>query len=134
MSETPRRIQRSRAKGWRMPKGAVYVGRGSRWGNPWTWNQTERGGPWQVWNTSRTRRECLKRTEKAARDQCVAYFRAACTPPFGALSGSLDFDVADIVRLRGKSLACWCRLDKPCHADVLLEIANRPLRCETPDA
>jgi hypothetical protein len=30
--------------------------------------------------------------------------------------------------LRGKNLACWCPLDQPCHADVLLEIANR----ETP--
>lgn len=27
--------------------------------------------------------------------------------------------------LRGKNLACWCKLDSPCHADVLLEIANR---------
>jgi hypothetical protein len=26
--------------------------------------------------------------------------------------------------LRGKDLACWCPLDEPCHADVLLEIAN----------
>lgn len=26
--------------------------------------------------------------------------------------------------LRGKNLACWCPLDQPCHADVLLEIAN----------
>jgi len=26
--------------------------------------------------------------------------------------------------LRGKNLACWCRIDQPCHADVLLEIAN----------
>jgi len=26
--------------------------------------------------------------------------------------------------LRGKNLACWCALDQPCHADVLLEIAN----------
>jgi hypothetical protein len=32
--------------------------------------------------------------------------------------------------LRGKNLACWCPLDQPCHADVLLEIANRPLVCE----
>lgn len=29
--------------------------------------------------------------------------------------------------LRGKNLACWCSLDKPCHADVLLELANAPL-------
>jgi hypothetical protein len=26
--------------------------------------------------------------------------------------------------LRGKDLACWCPLDQPCHADVLLELAN----------
>ena len=26
--------------------------------------------------------------------------------------------------LRGKNLACWCPLDQPCHADVLLEVAN----------
>ena len=30
----------------------------------------------------------------------------------------------DLRELRGKDLACWCPLDKPCHADVLLEIAN----------
>lgn len=26
--------------------------------------------------------------------------------------------------LAGRDLACWCPLDQPCHADVLLEIAN----------
>jgi len=30
-----------------------------------------------------------------------------------------------IAPLRGKNLACWCALDQPCHADVLLELANR---------
>jgi hypothetical protein len=28
-------------------------------------------------------------------------------------------------KLRGKNLACWCPLDQPCHADVLLELANQ---------
>jgi hypothetical protein len=32
---SPERIQRRRAKGWRMPDGAVYVGRPTKWGNPW---------------------------------------------------------------------------------------------------
>lgn len=27
--------------------------------------------------------------------------------------------------LAGADLACWCRLDETCHADVLLEVANR---------
>ena len=34
---------------------------------------------------------------------------------------------ADEVRaeLRGRDLCCWCPLDRACHADVLLELANR---------
>jgi hypothetical protein len=60
--------------------------------------------------------------------------------PFGNYAGSTraDFeaDLADmsnadrafymdkVKALRGKNLACWCALDKPCHADVLLELAN----------
>ena len=30
----------------------------------------------------------------------------------------------EIEELRGKNLACWCALDAPCHADVLLRLAN----------
>ena len=30
----PIRIQRKRTRGFRMPPGVIYVGRGSRWGNP----------------------------------------------------------------------------------------------------
>lgn len=31
----PERIQRKRTKGWKMPPNTVYVGRGSKWGNPY---------------------------------------------------------------------------------------------------
>ena len=31
---SPQRVQRKRTAGWRMPEGAVYVGRGSKWGSP----------------------------------------------------------------------------------------------------
>jgi hypothetical protein len=34
-----------------------------------------------------------------------------------------------VAELRGKNLACWCKLDQPCHADVLLDLSNRP-KCE----
>jgi len=33
--------------------------------------------------------------------------------------------INQILELRGKDLACWCPLDKPCHADVLLRLANK---------
>lgn len=37
--------------------------------------------------------------------------------------------LAGLPSLRGKNLACWCKLGSPCHADVLLDLANRPI-CE----
>lgn len=84
----PRRIQRKRAKGWRMPDGAIYVGRPTKWGNP-----------------CRVSRE----RDRAA---AVAWFRAHVAPHL------------PVNELRGRDLVCWCPLDQPCHADVLLEIAN----------
>ena len=90
---TPRRIQRKRTKGWRMPPGTVVVSRPSKWGNPY-----------------------LVRDARHFRtaEEAVDCYREA-------LPRRLDLDVAE---LRGKNLACWCSLDKPCHADVLLELAN----------
>lgn len=81
----PERIQRSRAKGWRMPPNTVCVSRPSKWGNVFTG------------------------VGAAAR------YRDTMTP--------LACEAAK-AELRGRNLACWCRLDQPCHADVLLEIAN----------
>lgn len=89
----PKRIQRKRKKGWRMPSNAVYVGRPSRWGNPYTIDAC--GSP-----------------EKA-----VEEFER-----FVELSK--DFQDMIISELKGKDLACWCPLNAPCHADVLLKIAN----------
>jgi hypothetical protein len=33
--------------------------------------------------------------------------------------------LANLAELRGKNLACWCQPHRHCHADVLLELANR---------
>ncbi len=49
--------------------------------------------------------------------ECVDLFRKS-------LEGYPNAGRAFSYFLRGKNLACWCRLDQPCHADVLLEIAN----------
>ena len=98
----PQRIQRKRMKGWRMPEGAVYVGRGTKWGNPYPV-----GG----------RKEGALTIGPVTPQQCVSAYRALVwdIPPWD----DLPFD-----ELRGKDLACWCPLDQPCHADVLLELAN----------
>jgi hypothetical protein len=36
----------------------------------------------------------------------------------------LLFSSREAAELLGKDLACWCPLGQPCHADVLLELAN----------
>ena len=87
----PERIQRKRSKGWRMPPNTVYVGRPTKWGNP--------------------------------------FFVASDMPAHLAVENFRNMlnrhDEAEIrATLRGKNLACWCALDQPCHADVLLKLAN----------
>ena len=90
----PIRIQRKRTKGWRMPDGAVYVGRPTQWGNPFAVDATNGPGD-------------------AVRD-----FRGYV---LGRLSSGVGYPLRE---LRGKDLVCWCPLTQPCHADVLLELAN----------
>lgn len=99
----PVRIQRKRTRGWTMPEGAVYVGRPSRWGNPY------RVG------------DGLCETQADA----VDYFRLWIEDGTNYVGEGAPPDIADIRReLRGKDLACWCKPGDPCHADVLLAIAN----------
>jgi hypothetical protein len=97
----PRRIQLRRTKGWRLPPGAVKVDRATRWGNP-----HPVGEPC---------RHCAGRVHD--RDQAIALYREH-------LAAHPELVEAARRDLAGKVLACWCRLDQPCHADVLLEVAN----------
>lgn len=105
---SPVRVQRKRTKGWRMPEGAVYVGRGSRWGNPYKVGEnlwTPQG--FKLW---------------ASHQDVVTAYREDLA------IGACDVPEPEEIRheLAGKDLACWCPPDQPCHADVLLELANRP--------
>lgn len=106
----PRRIQRKRSRGWRMPEGAVYVGRPTRWGNPWT--------PEKYWRAG------YSGSLNVALRHCVDAYRAWLLGLEHWAHGELK-PVPNIAELRGKDLACWCPLNAPCHADILLEIANR---------
>ena len=105
----PVRIRRSREKGARLtaPNGLpiVCVSRPSLWGNPF----------------SSALGSATAAQKPALRAKSVTRFRQALL----ADDGSLPFTLEHARReLRGKNLACWCPLEQPCHADVLLEIAN----------
>lgn len=108
----PERIQRKRTKGWRMPENTVYVGRPSKWGNP------------------------FPITRLLSRESSIRLFERLFLGDDGDpytprqkffMSRGLDYPKADVVDLRGKNLACWCPLDQLCHAEMLLEIANESM-------
>ena len=108
---TPRRIQLSRKKGWRMPPNTVNVARPGEWGNP-----IRVGGCARVEVCTPSSTAMLEATITPA--IAVEFFREYIA---GALRTNPDL----LAPLRGKSLACWCKPDAPCHADVLLEVANK---------
>lgn len=78
-----------------MPDNTVYVGRGSKFGNAFT-------------------------IEQYGREKTVQMFRNYIGHP----NSPHGFEPHEVEQLRGKNLACWCREDQVCHADVLLELAN----------
>jgi len=115
MGEAPRRIQRSRAKGWRMPPNAIYVGRPTPWGNRVRVIGPDVLGQWfTLWPCGTTR---LGPSRQDAANEAVKEYQLMLW-----CHGSL-YEQAKMA-LRGHDLCCWCPLDTPCHADVLLEIAN----------
>lgn len=112
----PKRIQRKRTAGWRMPPNTIYVGRPSRWGNPFHGDHLDP-------------RECV-RAYQALLERDFKWFRKTGFLPWTAgfqfswvITSDADVE-ALVAPLRGKDLACWCPPGKPCHADVLLRIAN----------
>lgn len=107
--EHPKRVQLSRKKGWRLPPNTMSVARPGKWGNPFKVGETS----FYVCDHDDNDRIII--ATNTVRD-AVAQFKWLARQ---------DKHRERIVReLRGKNLACWCPLDQPCHADVLLEIAN----------
>ena len=98
----PKRIQQKRTPGWRMPPNTKNVARPTKWANPYD-------------------------VAKYGHEQAIEKYRE------GILGQDLltqrGKELArvgkDLFELRGKNLACYCPLDQPCHADVLLELANK---------
>lgn len=113
----PHRVQLSRKKGWRMPENTVSVARPGRFGNPFKISECREAG--------------YRGTDAEIASRCVEAFRVWLGPMW---RNNWDGDVSayargqllsGVAKLAGKNLACWCKLDQPCHADVLLELAQQ---------
>ncbi len=113
MPET-KRIQRLRTRGWKMPENCVYVGRPTKFGNPFTIKSMYdlTGDPIEA------NRLCV-----------IAYkewIEEGRRSRFWFHSGSRQHNwiLNHMHSLNSKDLACYCHLDVPCHADVLLELSR----------
>lgn len=141
----PKRIQMKRMKGWKKPEGAVLVYRPTPWGNPFMateWTSPVPLAPGVgLWACTAVHSLAVVqrvRTREEAVELAVAMHREMMS-----LTGQAWHDflwkwsipeqqvTLDLSPLRGKDLVCWCPLTwrdgtpHPCHADTLLELANR---------
>jgi Domain of unknown function (DUF4326) len=91
------RIQRNRHRGWRAPPGAIYVGKTTQWANPH-----------EIYNYGYKQAVVLFRQ----------YVKAMSDIEREAWLAPLQLAAA---------LMCWCPLDQPCHADVLIEYLTRSI-------
>jgi len=122
---TPIRIQRLRTKGFNLQAASmaanglpcVYVGRPTKWGNPFT--------------IAGCREWDGLISEIKIRSRVVGAFDAWLRSPYWRTNWdgpesktARDAIIDSIGELRGENLACFCPIDQPCHADILLKLAN----------
>lgn len=147
----PKRIQRKRTKGWKMPPNCVYVGRPTIFGNPFQADdpeyavaafrlyancsvlETEFGfiGPHRA-NIDGSLPMAVQigvtrsHGKNNGRDKPFLFVPTTGfeTPLMMVMCPNIPGLQKAIAQLRGKDLACWCPVDQPCHADVLIELAN----------
>lgn len=104
------RVQLKRRKGWNKPTGAITVARPTRWGNPYRVADYDADYP--------------ELSIEAKRAMAVSDFRGMIEGKWGE---EHHYPITAVIRaeLGGRDLACWCPPGVPCHADVLLALANR---------
>lgn len=87
-----------------IPKGAVYIGRGSKWGNPFTSIQGRNTKASEV---------------VGSREEAIEKYRQWLWNNIQAG----EIQLQELADLHGKDLVCFCA-PKPCHGDVLERAAK----------
>jgi hypothetical protein len=127
---TPVRLQLSRKRGFNLQAhsaavnglSAVKVDRSTKWGNPFVVH-SDCGPSGRRWLMAP---EISVATFKSMLLKEGAWWPHPLPWPKGKIPAGEPATVEDVRReLRGKNLACWCKPGAACHADVLLEFANK---------
>lgn len=113
----PVRIQRNRQSKQVSPNGLpiIYVGRPWKWGNPF--RVTGKKGRWFVIGDDGFSLVTFNEKNEAI-DFCVENYKEY-------ILHEHNLGIVNVIDLKGKNLSCWCPMDCKCHADVLLELANK---------
>ena len=112
---SPVRVQRKRTKGWKMPENTVYVGRPTKFGNPY--KVVSEDGYFFVKDTENNYWGGFYNRKEDAHKKSVECFS-------GYIDGQIGLKKIDVSVLKGKNLACFCPPNCQCHADILLKIVN----------
>lgn len=127
-----KRIQRKRSAGWKMPAGAKYVGRPTKFGNPF-----KLCGDMIYYDASHRRKilspwVLLYDNGGHTINEVVGLYRDLLFDPETkkhdieeAIREKFRIMQKSIEELNGKDLACFCNVKNPCHCDPLLEFLNR---------
>lgn len=119
MTSAPGRVQLRRVRGWRLPPDTVQVDRATRWGNPFRCDDpADAVAAFRAWLAGDG--ESLVRIAGTARGFAVVGSNGPA---------ARQRILRGLPKLRGCRLACWCAIAShgayvPCHADVLLCLAN----------
>jgi hypothetical protein len=132
----PVRLQLSRKKGFRLQEHsisvnglpALSVARPGRWGNPHVALRTWFHGGYPSLGIEPFEAKNVAEADREGARVAVGLFREDVTVALERWGKNHNVR-AELSALRGKNLACWCKPGAPCHADVLLELANGPI-CE----
>jgi hypothetical protein len=122
-------IQIKRTKGWKMPTNTVYVGRPTNYGNPfrlttdgWIQYRSTISGlidPWIIWGLEGFPRGYPDHVTGFNQSDVVELYERWILGEYRWMAIAQPPDITPLI---GKDLACWCPLDKPCHADVLIKL------------
>lgn len=132
----PVRLQLSRKAGFDLralsravnglPALSVSRGKNRRWGNPFHWTAA-------MAEFGCTETEAKQWAKDAYLELAMLALSDQPNKPT-SITGCETVKAAirdGLPGLAGKNLACWCGPSEPCHADVLLELANGPVCKET---
>lgn len=120
----PIRIQRKRTKGWKIPSNAVYVGRPTKWGNPFSIMSAYADANRELQKID----DIKNQTPIECANNIVGFAKAIAVQNYKSyLQDHPELVELAKKELRGKDLVCWCAIGghEPCHADILLKIANQ---------